>query len=186
MHKLVATLLDSERGFVYFMEMEREARRRFLCVILLWVFVIGGVIDFVVVYVPEYDNDGYWNVIQATEGCENVKLVRSFQYRCLQDMAILQAAVGMLLGLVLVEDRSIFVRKLEYSRCSVKFVLRLVVMIVVAVIPLIAVLVPLVVKIDASVTWTAVILWVCQSVGFFLAILFLVWLSPKAVGRCGY
>ena len=79
MHRVVATLVDSSNyGFGYFMDMEYEVRRRAVCVILLWVFVVGGIIDFVVVFVKNYDNDAYWNVIQSTEGCEKVKLVRSF------------------------------------------------------------------------------------------------------------
>ena len=46
--------------------MEYEVRRRAICVIMLWFFVVGGVVDFVVVYVKEYDNDVYWNVIENT------------------------------------------------------------------------------------------------------------------------
>ena len=101
-------------------------------------------------------------------------------------MAILQAAIGMLLGLVFVNDRAALVRYLGYSRCSVKFILRLVVMIIVAVIPLLAYLIPLVVTIDVSVGWKAVILWVCQSIGFFFAIFFLIYLSPKITAKLGF
>lgn len=51
-------------------------------------------------------------------------------------------------------------------------------MIAVAAVPLLL-LIPMAISIDVSVGWLAVILWVCQTAAFFLALFFLTYLAPK-------
>ena len=62
-------------------------------------------------------------------------------------MAILQAGLGIAVGLANIDDPSALVRNLSYSRCSIKFAVRFIVMIVCAIVPLVAFVVPLAVEI---------------------------------------
>lgn len=69
--------------------------------IILSIFAtIVCTIDLLVYFIPTYDNTQYWQVIQNTSGCSSVLLERSFQYRCLQDMAIMMAGIGLAAGLI--------------------------------------------------------------------------------------
>ena len=101
-------------------------------------------------------------------------------------MAILQAGLGIAVGLGNIHDPSALVRKLAYNRCSGKFVCRFIVMIICALIPLIAFVVPLTVNIDTSMNWKATILWICQSIAFFFALFCLVYLAPIINNKLGF
>ena len=112
-------------------------------------------------------------------------LIRSFQYRSLQDLAILQAGLGIALGMFLMKDPSSFVKVLDYSRCSCRFIGRLVLMVLIAAVPLAVFLFPAWQKLDIDLEWLAVLLWVFSSLGFFLALFFLVYVSPIICAKCG-
>ena len=141
------------------------------------------VVDLVVYFVIDYQNETYWNFIINIPGCQSAKEVKSFQYRCLEDSAIVMAAVGIILSLIFTKDPSIFVRPLAYTRLSFKFVGRFILFIILAAIPLAAFVNPGWSKIDVGVSSLAIILWVCQMMGFMLALVMLLLVGP-AVGRC--
>ena len=112
-------------------------------------------------------------------------LVRSFQYRSLQDLTILQGGLGIALGMFLMKDSSSVVKVLAYSRCSCKFLARLSLMLLVAAVPLAIFLLPVWQKLDIAIEWLAALLWVLSSLGFFFALFFLVYLAPIICARCG-
>lgn len=95
------------------------------------------------------------------------------------------AGVGIVFSLILTKDPSIFVRPLAYSRLSLRFVARFIILIVFAAIPLAIFLNPLWAKIDVSVSSLAVILWICQMLGFLLGLIMLVLVAPLACKPCG-
>jgi hypothetical protein len=116
-------------------------------------------------------------------GCEKVRAVQSFQYKSLEDSGILMAGVGMALGLILMEQPGALVRTLDYSRCSGSHFLRLLVLLVLAAIPLLIFYNSLWFRIDLSISWLSVIVWACQSLGFFLALFMLVYVGPLALRK---
>lgn len=87
------------------------------------------------------------------------------------------AAFGIIFSLLYLPDPSILVRPLSYTRLSLKFIARIVVQVVCAVIPLAIFLNPGWSMIDVDTAWLAVIIWVCQSLGFFFAIIMLILVS---------
>lgn len=93
------------------------------------------------------------------------------------------AAVGIILSLIFTKDPSIFVKPLSYSRLSLKFVARFILFIILAAIPLAAFVNPGWSKIDVSVSALAIILWVCQMMGFMFALVMLLLVAPL-VGKC--
>lgn len=95
------------------------------------------------------------------------------------------AAVGIIFSLIFTKDPSIFVLPLGYSRLSLKFLARVIIFIVLAAIPLAAFLNPGWSQINVSVGSLAVILWVCQMLGFLLAMLMLLLVGPLVCKRCG-
>lgn len=175
MIKLVATLIAApSAGFSYFKDMEAVARKRLLRFIAFWFALVVCGVDILVFALVSYENDTYWDVIQSTQGCEGTKLIRSFQYRCLQDMAIMMAGVGMAVGLMGVERPGNLVSKLAYSRCSSKFLGRVLLQLTLSGLPLIVFVNPLWYRIEMEVQWLAVVLWSCQSLAFFLSLFLLV------------
>lgn len=185
MIKMVATLLDCPQQFNYTRSMEEKSRRRMVGIVLIWTFILTSFIDFLVVYLPSYNYEDYWAFITTISGCENMLLVRSFQYRSLQDLTILQGGLGIALGMFLMKDPSSLVKVLAYSRCSCRFIGRLVLMLLVAAIPLAVFLLPVWQKLDLEIEWLAALLWVFSSLGFFLALFILVYLSPIVCAKCG-
>lgn len=93
------------------------------------------------------------------------------------------AAFGVVFSLLYLPNPSTLVRPLSYTRLSLKFIARIVVQIICAAIPLAIFLNPGWSKIDVDTTWLAVILWVCQSLGFFFAILMLVLISSMLLKK---
>lgn len=112
------------------------------------------------------------------EKCKNAKMHQSFQYISLQNTAIIMPVFGIIFSLLFSEDPSIFVRPLSYSRISLKFIARLLVYIILGGIPLAAFMNPGWSHIDVDTAWLSVILWGCQSVGFFLTMVMLLLASP--------
>ena len=56
MVKLALTFLGNEGGFQYFMSMDRDIRKRALVLICLWGFIATALVDFLLVFLPTYDN----------------------------------------------------------------------------------------------------------------------------------
>lgn len=98
-------------------------------------------------------------------------------------MAIIMAAFGIIFALVFAPDPSIFVRPLEYSRFSLNFLARILIQLISAAIPLAIFANPGWSHINVDTAWLAVILWVCQSLGFFLALIMLVLVSPMICAK---
>ena len=137
----------------------------------------------IVYFVPNYNDQQYWTVILSTSGCSNVKLYKSFEYRGLQDSAIVMVGVGIIFSLMVMKDASILVRPLAYSRLSLRFIGRFIIFIVLAAIPLAAFMNPGWSMIGVDAEWLALILWGCQSMAFFLALVMLVVVAPL-VSNC--
>lgn len=85
---------------------------------------------------------------------------------------------GIIFSLFIIKDPSILVRPLAYSRLSFKFIGRLIIFIILAAIPLAAFINPGWTMINVETEVLALILWGCQSVGFFLALVMLVVVAP--------
>ena len=145
--------------------------------------VIVVAVDLIVYFAIDYQNEPYWSFIQTIEGCQSASLVKSFQYRCLEDSAIIMAAVGIILSLIFTKDASIFVKPLAYTRLSLRFITRFILFIILAAIPLAAFVNPGWSKIDVGVSSLAIILWICQMLGFMLALVMLLLVGPL-VGKC--
>ena len=56
-------------GFDYFISFDNHIRKRALYLFIFWFFIASCVIDCLVVFLPRYHNDGYWNYINTIEGC---------------------------------------------------------------------------------------------------------------------
>ena len=95
------------------------------------------------------------------------------------------AGVGILFSLILMKDPSVLVRPLAYPRRSLKFLAKFLLFLVLAGLPLAAFLNPGWSKIKLPASSLAVVLWVCQMLGFFLALVMLVLVSPQVHQRCG-
>ena len=87
--------------------------------------------------------------------------------------------IGILFSLVLMPDPSILVRPLAFSRGSLRFKLRLGSFVVLVAIPVGLLMNPLWWKIDMEVKWLAILLWICQSIAFFMAMVVLIIIAPR-------
>ena len=149
--------------------------------VCLGLTVIFWGIELLLALLPSYYMDSqYWAVIQVTDGCENNKLYKSFQYKCLEDCGLIMAAFGVILGFSWNSNPHNFARMLAFSRISLKFVARFFLTIVISVIPLAIFLNPLWNNFDTSATGHSLIIWACQNFGFFFGSFFLVAVVPFA------
>ena len=99
-------------------------------------------IEIVVALVPTYDNSEYFAQIEKTPGCDHVMESRSFQYRCFQDAAIVNAALAVFFAFTVMTMPKNLQKMLVYSRVSIKFVLKFILTLVIALIPVAAFLNP--------------------------------------------
>ena len=97
-------------------------------------------------------------------------------------MAIIMAAFGIVVSLMFTKNPSIYVRPLAYSRFSLKFLAKLLIQLFLAVVPLAIFVNPGWQKIDIDIAWLSFILWICQSLGYFFALIMLV-LVGEFVGK---
>ena len=112
-----------------------------VCLTLTAVF---WAIELLLALLPSYSMDAsYWKVIESTEGCENNKLYKSFQYKCLEDCGLIMAAIGVIIGFSWNSKPHNFARMLAFSRISIKFVARFLLTLIISVIPLAIFLNPL-------------------------------------------
>lgn len=151
--------------------------------------LVGGMalcvlIDLLVFFLPNYDDSLFWDTIQHTKGCEKVKLYKSFQYKCLEDSALIMAAFGLLIALLFMPLPHNLTLPLRYSRLSCKYAAKLGLMLLSAAVPVAAFLNPGWEQIPTDLSGQALIIWGCQNLGFFTAILSLLlvapWLCEKA------
>ena len=83
------------------------------------------------------------------------------------------AAFGIIIALMYTKNPSIYVRPLAYSRFSPKFIAKLLIQLFLAALPLAAFVNVGWQKIDVDIAWLSIILWICQSLGYFLALIML-------------
>jgi hypothetical protein len=109
--------------------------------------LVGGMatcvlIDLLVFFLPDYNDGVFWDTIQNTKGCEKVKLYKSFQYKCLEDSALIMAAFGLLIALLFMPFPQNLTLPLGYSRLSCKYAAKLGLILLSAIIPVAAFLNP--------------------------------------------
>jgi hypothetical protein len=118
------------------------------------------------------------NVISSISGCDGFLVYKSFQYKCLEDSALLMAGVGILLAFNFMRNPSHLHLQLDYTRLSCRFVAKIVVTLIVPVIILAIFLNPLWDKITLSNDAKSLVIWGCQVLGFFLATFVLIFIIP--------
>jgi hypothetical protein len=87
------------------------------------------------------------------------------------------ADFGILISLLFMDDASNFAKPMEYSKCSLKYLLKLIIMIISAAIPVAIFLNPLWTKITTDNTGLALIIWSTQNLGFFFAIVMIIFVG---------
>lgn len=119
-------------------------------IIVTVAMMISFLIELLVTYVPTYNYEATFQFITTTySGCANVKYYKSFQYKCLEDSALLMADFGLIIGLMFMRNPGNLTKPLAYTRLSFKYVGRLLIMIVLAAIPAAIFLNPLWAKITS-------------------------------------
>ena len=142
-------------------------------------------VDILVAYVPKYNFQDTFNYIVLISGCEKIKEYKSFQYKCFEDSSILMASFGLIVGLTYMKNPENLTKPLAYTRCSGKFAGKLGMMILLAAVPAVIFLNPFWGDIPTANPYLALIIWICQCCGFFLAVLMLLLVSPIACSRLG-
>ena len=94
-----------------------------------------------------FSNDEYWEVINSIQGCNGALLFKSFQYKCLEDSALIMAAFGLLIGLIWMSRPQYLLKSLNYSRLTFTWIAKLLITILSAGIPVAIFLNPLWLKI---------------------------------------
>lgn len=125
-----------------------------------------------------YQNASYQEVISSINGCNGWKVYKSFQYKCLEDSALLMAAVGILMAFNYMKNPAHLHLQLDYTRISLKFLAKIVITLIIPIIALLIFVNPLWDKIDLSDDSKALMIWGLQVIGFFLATFSLIYLIP--------
>lgn len=133
-----------------------------------------------------YYNTNYIDVINSISGCNGYQVYKSFQYKCLEDSALIMAAVGILAAFNFMKNPAHLSCELSYSKCSFKFLGRFLITIIIPGIIVAIFLNPLWQRIPVSITGMAFIIWVCQVVGFFFGTFALIFLVPIVNNKCGF
>ena len=125
-----------------------------------------------------YQNTSYQQVISSIKGCDGWLVYKSFQYKCLEDSALLMAAVGILMAFNFMKNPAHLYLQLDYTRISLKFLAKIIVTLIIPVIILLIFVNPLWNKIELSNDSMALMIWGLQVVGFFLSTFSLIYLIP--------
>lgn len=116
-------------------------------IIITIAMLLSFLLELLLAYVPTYNYDSTFDFIVKINRCNSVKYYKSFQYKCLEDSALLMAGFGLLVGLMFMNNPENLTKPLAYSRLSLKFVARILIMILLAAVPAAVFLNPLWVKI---------------------------------------
>lgn len=92
--------------------------------------------------------------------------------------SIISAALGVVLGLSYMKRPYNLTKVLNYSRISIRFLARVIIMIIIGLVPIVIFLNPLWHRIHTDPDGKALIEWVCANLAFFLAIFMILMLSP--------
>ncbi len=125
-----------------------------------------------------YPNKDYIDVIGSINGCDGFLVYRSFQFKCLEDSALLMAAVGILFAFNMIRNPAHLYLQLDYTRISWRFLGKIIVTLIIPIITLAIFVNPLWNRIDLSDDTKALLIWGLQVVGFFFATFFLIFLIP--------
>lgn len=155
-------------------------------VILLCISCTSWCIEVLLALAITYKNTDYINVINSIKGCDGYLLYKSFQYKCLEDSALLMAAVGILMAFNLMKNPSHLNLQLNYTRISCKYVGKVVVTILFPVLILLIFVNPLWDKIDLDSDAKSLVIWSCQTVGFFLSTFTLIYIIPIVNHKFGF
>ena len=133
-----------------------------------------------------FENTSYLNVISSISGCDGYLVYKSFQYKCLEDSALLMAALGILAAFNFMRNPSHLHLQLDYTRISGRFLAKIVVTLIIPVIILGIFVNPLWDKIGLSNDAKSLLIWGCQTAGFFLATFTLIFLIPMINKKFGF
>lgn len=115
------------------------------------VMLLMIVLSMSVAFLPEYDNNAdYMKQIHTFSGCENVEYYQSFQYKCLQDSALVLAVFAIFYGLVFLKNQERLMKVIRFKRNSKKYIIRLILSALMAAVPVAIFMNPLWKKIDLS------------------------------------
>lgn len=142
-------------------------------------------VDILVAYIPKYNFQDTFDYIIQISGCGKIKEYKSFQYKCFEDSSLLMASFGLIVGLTYMKNPENLTKPLAYTRCSGKFAGKLGITVLLAAVPAVIFLNPFWGDIPTANPYLALIIWICQCFGFFLAVLTILLVSPIACGRLG-
>ena len=147
-------------------------------IILFCIVCVSICTEILIAMLLPFENTSYINVIGTFSGCDGFVIYKSFQYKCLEDSALLMAAVGILLAFNLMRNPSHLHLQLDYTRLSLKFLAKIVVTLIIPVAILGIFANPLWNKLDLSNDGMSLLIWALQTIGFFLATFFLIFIIP--------
>ena len=109
----------------------------------------------------DYNNTSYIDMINTFNGCDGYHVYESFQYKCLEDSALLMAAIGILFSFNYIKNPTYLALELTYTKCSWKFLGRWLITLVLPAIVAAIFLNPLWTKISVkvSISGMALIIW---------------------------
>lgn len=90
-----------------------------------------------------FHNLSYQQVISSIKGCDGWLVYKSFQYKCLEDSALLMAAVGILMAFNFMKNPAHLYLQLDYTRISLKFVAKIIVTLIIPIVTLLIFVNPL-------------------------------------------
>lgn len=105
-------------------------------------------------------------------------MFKSFQYKCLEDSALLMAGVGILFAFNFMKNPSHLYLQLDYTRFSFRFLKKILLTLLIPVIIVAAFLNPLWNKVNLGDDSKALMIWGLQIVGFFFSTFALIYLIP--------
>ena len=96
-------------------------------IILSCAGIVTMSISVLISIVLHYSNTSYINVINSIKGCDGYHIFKSFQFKCMEDSAIVMVSIGIVCAFNLMHQPGYLVQKLQYSRLSSKYMLKFIV-----------------------------------------------------------
>lgn len=139
----------------------RSQKSLFTNIILFCIVCVSICTSILIAMLLPFENTSYINVISTFSGCNGFLIYKSFQYKCLEDSALLMAAVGILLAFNFMKNPAHLHLQLDYTRLSLKFIGKILVTLIVPVAILGIFINPLWDKIDLSNEGKSLLIWGC-------------------------
>ncbi len=156
----------------------RSQKSIFTTIILVCISCMSFCAEVLISMLIPYPNTTYIDVIGSTQGCDGFLVYKSFQFKCLEDSALLMAAVGILFAFNMIKNPAHLYLQLDYTRISWRFLGKIIVTLIIPIITLAIFVNPLWNNIDLSDDSKALLIWGLQVVGFFFSTFFLIFLIP--------